>query len=95
MADRNKGIDERLGELAEQILSDYSKGRDIDRYDGFMQPDKDVIIRMIGQLQNVIFPGFFKNRTYKVYTVRNNITMQLEDVLYNLIRQISVSKTER
>ena len=90
MADRNKGIDERLGELAEQILSDYSKGRDIDRYDGFMQPDKDVIIRMIGQLQNVIFPGFFKNRIYKVYTVRNNITMQLEDVLYNLIRQISI-----
>lgn len=86
----NSDVGDKLGRIAETIISDYSNGRDIDRYNSFTQPDKDVIVRVIGQLQNIIFPGYFKNRSYKVYTVRNNITMQLEDVLYNLIRQISI-----
>ena len=86
----SKGTGDKLEKVVENIISDYSNGRDIDRYEGFVQPDKEVIIRIIGQLQNIIFPGFFKNKTYKVYTVRNNITMQLEDVLYNLTRQISI-----
>ncbi|MBQ8979753.1 MAG: serine acetyltransferase [Oscillospiraceae bacterium] len=86
----SKGTGNKLEKVVENIISDYSNGRDIDRYEGFVQPDKEVIIRIIGQLQNIIFPGFFKNKTYKVYTVRNNITMQLEDVLYNLTRQISI-----
>ena len=86
----SKGTGDKIEKVVENIISDYSNGRDIDRYEGFVQPDKEVIIRIIGQLQNIIFPGFFKNKTYKVYTVRNNITMQLEDVLYNLTRQISI-----
>ena len=42
------------------------------------------------KLRNIIFPGYFKNGTYRIYTVRNNMTMLLEDVLYNLIKQISI-----
>ena len=83
-------IERKLNTLVDNLLEDYTNDRDIDRYDGFVQPDKDVIIRMIEQLRNIVFPGFFKNKRYKVYTVRNNITMQLEDVLYNLIRQITI-----
>ncbi len=83
-------IETKLNDLVQVILSDYSTDRDIDRYDGFSQPDKEVIVRIIEQLRNVVFPGFFKNRSYKVYTVHNNITMQLEDVLYNLVKQISI-----
>ncbi|MBQ5317459.1 MAG: serine acetyltransferase [Oscillospiraceae bacterium] len=86
----DKNLEDKLNVVVENILSDYTNDRDIDRYDGFVQPDKDVIVRMIEQLRNIVFPGFFKNKSYKVYTVRNNITMQLEDVLYNLIRQITI-----
>ncbi len=86
----DKQLEEKLNVLVEDILSDYDSDRDINRYDGFVQPDKDVIVRMIEQLRNIVFPGYFKNKNYKVYTVRNNITMQLEDVLYNLIRQITI-----
>ena len=88
MADKN--IEKKLNDLVQLILSDYGTERDIDKYDGFSQPDRDVIVRMTEQLRNVVFPGFFKNKSYKVYTVHNNITMQLEDILYNLVRQITI-----
>ena len=83
-------IENEISKLTADILSDYEAGRDIDNINTFDQPKKDVIIKIINKLRNIIFPGFFKNGTYRIYTVRNNTTMLLEDVLFNLIRQISI-----
>lgn len=55
-----------------------------------MPPNKDVIIKIIEQIQSIIFPGYFKNKSYRIYTVQNNLSMLLEDVLYNLSKQISI-----
>lgn len=76
--------------LLENILSDYEKGRDIDNINTFDHPQKEIVIEIVEKLRNIVFPGYFKNKTYRVYTVRNNTTMLLEDVLFNLIRQISI-----
>lgn len=76
--------------LLENILSDYEKGRDIDNINTFDHPPKEIVIEIVEKLRNIVFPGYFKNKTYRVYTVRNNTTMLLEDVLFNLIRQISI-----
>lgn len=83
-------LENEISKLTADILSDYEAGRDIDNINTFDQPKKDVIIEIINKLRNIIFPGFFKNGTYRIYTVRNNTTMLLEDVLFNLIRQISI-----
>ena len=76
--------------LVDQIMADYEQGRDIDVVDEFMHPDKDEIVKMIYQIRNIIFPGYYENKDYRIYTMRNNLSMLLEDVLYNLGRQISV-----
>lgn len=76
--------------LLENILSDYEKGRDIDNINTFDHPQKEIVIDIVEKIRNIVFPGYFKNKTYRVYTVRNNTTMLLEDVLFNLIRQISI-----
>ncbi|MCM1166707.1 MAG: serine acetyltransferase [Lachnospiraceae bacterium] len=83
-------LEGEINGLIENILSDYEKGRDIDNVNTFDHPQKEVVIEIVEKLRNIIFPGYFKNRTYRVYTVRNNTTMLLEDVLFNLIRQISI-----
>lgn len=83
-------LENEVNKLIGDILSDYGSGRDIDNIHTFDHPKKDVIIELIDKLRNIIFPGYFKNGTYRIYTVRNNMTMLLEDVLYNLIRQISI-----
>ncbi|MCM1062798.1 MAG: serine acetyltransferase [Eubacterium sp.] len=83
-------LESEINELIGNILSDYELGRDIDNIISFDHPRKEIIIEIVEKLRNIIFPGYFKNRSYRIYTVRNNMTMLLEDVLYNLIKQISV-----
>lgn len=83
-------LENEVGRLTEMILSDYDRGRDIDNIHTFDHPDKEVIIEIVEKLRKIIFPGYFKNGTYRIYTVRNNMTMLLEDVLYNLIKQTAV-----
>lgn len=80
----------QLKNLSDEILQDYNKNRDIDKINTFDQPDRDIIIEIIKNLQKIIFPGYFKNKAYKVYTKENNLSMLLEDVLYNLTKQISI-----
>ena len=83
-------LEKDVNSLVEKIMADYEQGRDIDEAADFVHPNKDDIVKIITQIQNIIFPGYYKNKTYRIYTVRNNLSMQLEDVLYNLSKQISI-----
>lgn len=83
-------LENEVTRLIEDIMTDYGSERDIDKVDSFDHPDKERIIEIVEKLRSIIFPGFFKNRSYRIYTVRNNMTMLLEDVLYNLIKQITI-----
>ena len=83
-------LEKDVNRLVETITEDYEHGRDIDVVENFVQPNKDDIVKIITQIQNMIFPGYYKNKNYRIYTVRNNLSMQLEDVLYNLSKQISI-----
>ena len=87
MAHRLEGY---INHLVDKIMTDYEQGRDIDVVKDFMHPDKDDIVKIIYQIRNIIFPGYYENKNYRIYTVRNNLSMLLEDVLYNLSKQISV-----
>ncbi|MCR5118025.1 MAG: serine O-acetyltransferase [Lachnospiraceae bacterium] len=83
-------LNDGIQELVELYLNDYEGGKDIDRVDTFDHPDKDKIIDILDKLRRMVFPGYFKNPTFKVYTVRNHISMQLEDVIFHLIKQITI-----
>lgn len=83
-------LENDVNSLVEKLMTDYEQGRDIDVVENFVHPNRDDIVKIITQLQNIIFPGYYKNKNYRVYTVRNNLSMQLEDVLYNLSKQISI-----
>ncbi len=87
MAHRLEG---NINNLVDKIMQDYEQGRDIDVVKDFMHPDKDTIVKIIYQIRNIIFPGYYENKNYRIYTVRNNLSMLLEDVLYDLSKQISV-----
>ena len=38
-----------------------------------------------------VFPGYFKDEHYRVYSVENNMTMVMEDVAYLLNKQIAIA----
>ena len=83
-------LENDVNNLVEKLIEDYEHGRDIDVVENFIHPNKEDIIKIIEQIRNIIFPGYFKNKSYRIYTVRNNLSMQLEDVVYNLSKQIAI-----
>lgn len=83
-------LESEIKDLMDEILEDYNSGKAIDKTNTFIHPDKEAIIEIIKKLQKIIFPGHFKNKSYKTYTVKNNLSMLLEDVLFNLNKQIAI-----
>lgn len=83
-------LEHDVNQLVEKIISDYEQNRDVDIVETFMPPNKDYIIKIIDQIRSIVFPGYYKNKNYRIYTVSNNLSMQLEDVIYNLSKQILI-----
>lgn len=83
-------LENDINRLVNKIMDDYDQDRDIDIVDTFPPPNREEIIRILDQIRSIIFPGYFKNKNYSIYTVRNHLSVLLEDVLYKLSRQIAI-----
>ena len=83
-------IEQQIEGIVDNILEDYRNGRDIDKLDPFQHPDKAVVIDMIGKLMRIVYPGSSRDKTYRIYNARHNLSMLIEDVMYNLNKQIAV-----
>lgn len=83
-------MQENIRKVTEYILADYEKDRYIDQHNTFNHPDKDAVVEIINKVERIIFPGFFKEKAYRYYTVENKLSTLVEDVLFNLTRQNSL-----
>ncbi len=83
-------FEEKIEGVVDSILADYSGGRDIDRLELFRKPDKSVIIDIIEKLRRIVFPGYFLDKNYRIYNAKHNLSMLIEDVLFNLNRQVEL-----
>ncbi len=88
-------IEQQIEGIVDSVLEDYRYGRDIDRIEPFRHPDKDVVIDIIDKLRRIIFPGYFKEKTYRIYNAKHNLSMLVEDVMFNLNRQIGLVLQEQ
>ena len=82
---------QRIREVTAEILADYQKGRAIDKTDVFSQPDQTVIIDIVNKMMMILFPGYYRDKVYRSYNNANRISVLIEDVLYNLEKQIAIS----
>lgn len=79
-----------INDIVYSIINDYEQKRTIDRMDIFNKPDKNIIIDMVDKLIRIVYPGYYREKNYKVINVQNNISVIIEDVLYNLKKQIEI-----
>ena len=84
-------ISENMQETISGIIQDYRHNRPIDSMNALSEPDKEIITGITDQLFRVIYPGFFRDRTYRYFEIRNNLTVIIEDIAYYLSKQISKS----
>ena len=76
--------------IVDTILEDYRNGREIDKIDHFCHPDKDIVIDMISKLLRIVYPGSTREKAYRIYNARHNLSMLIEDVMYNLNKQLTL-----
>lgn len=81
-------IEDQIEKVVDTILEDYQNHRDIDKIDFHRHPDKEIVIDMIHKLQRIVFPGYFRDKNYRIYNAKHNLSMLIEDVMFNLNRQI-------
>ena len=91
MKNKNKDIKE----IVNKILEDYQGGRDIDQIEIFDQPDTKLVQEMISKLLTVVYPGFFREQHYRFYNMDNRLTALIEDVMFNLNKQIAIALLQR
>ena len=83
-------IGNKINNLVDLLMIDFNGGKTIDEVKLHEHPEKDAIVDILEKLRKIVYPGYYRNKSYRVYTVKNNISMLLEDVIYNLIKQISI-----
>ncbi|MBR6872468.1 MAG: serine acetyltransferase [Ruminococcus sp.] len=81
-------LEENISDIVNDLLDDSEDLSETSKI--FNHPDKEVIIDILDSLRKIIFPGYFKNKDIKVFTLRNNLSMLLEDVVFKLTKQISI-----
>ena len=80
----------QIQQLVDAVMNSYEEGKFIDRVNTFRQPEEAEILRVLSELRQVVFQGFFANTEYKVYTQRNHLTMMMEDIIFRLSKQIAL-----
>ena len=81
-------IEQRIEHVVDSILSDYSQNRDIDKIELRQYPDKAVVTDIIEKLLRIVYPGFFREKSFRMYNAKHHLSMLIEDVMYNLNREI-------
>ena len=83
-------LERQIEYVVDDILADYQKGREIDRMESSRQPDKDAVIDVLEKLRRIVFPGYFREKNFRIYNAKHNLSMLIEDVMYNLSKQIAL-----
>ena len=83
-------IEREVDGILTDILDDYKKKRAIDKNDIYNQPDKNEIIAILDHLMAIVYPGFFREKSHKIYNLSHTVSTLIEDVLFHLNKQIMV-----
>lgn len=81
-------FDKRTEEAINNILKSYEDKKEINGIDISNQPDKKAIIEIIHKLMKILYPGYYSDRIYRQYGLKNNMAATIEDVIFNLNKQI-------
>ncbi|MBR6382190.1 MAG: serine acetyltransferase [Lachnospiraceae bacterium] len=83
-----------LEEITATLLEDYKADRVINCVELCDQPDKEVVTGLIDKLNKMVFPGFFREKSYQYYNQNSRLTVMIEDVLFHLDNQITIALSQ-
>ena len=83
--------EEEIDQIVQDIFSDFDGGKNIDVINIYNKPDKAEVRDLVDDLFRIIFPGYFRDRSYKIFNPKNSFAVTLEDIFYHLNKQVTLA----
>ena len=83
--------EEEIDGIVQRVLADFRQGKNIDDIDILSKPDKSEVREMVNNLFRIVFPGYFRDRSFKIYNPRNSFAVTVEDIFYHLNKQVNLA----
>ena len=85
-----RSMQEQAAAVVREILGDYGKRRAIDRIENATEPSRDVIVHILHELFQIVYPGYYRDpdSSRRVYNVNASISTIVDDIIINLQEQI-------
>lgn len=80
-----------IDDIVSNILDDYKDDRIINQEAMFTQPDSEEVSDILQKLFKIVYPGYYRDKDYRFYNLSSRTTVLLEDVMYNLTKQIALA----
>ena len=83
--------EEEIDGIVQRVLADFRQGKNIDEVNIFNKPDKAEVREMVNNLFRIVYPGYFRDRSFKIYNPRNSFAVTIEDIFYHLNKQVNLA----
>ena len=80
--------EDEIDGIVARVLSDFNGRKNIDAINFFNKPDKTEVRDIVHNLFRIIYPGYFRERTFKIYNPKNSFAVTIEDIFYHLNKQV-------
>ena len=74
---------EEIEQITRNIFADLEGGKRIDEINIYNKPNKAEVHELIQDLFGIIYPGYFRDRSYKTYNPKNNLAVIIEVAAMN------------
>ena len=75
--------------VVNEILNDYGQSRQIDQQAFSTRIDEKAIVDVIQKLLRIIFPGYYRKKSYSPHDDYASLSFYIEEVVFQLGRQIT------
>ena len=86
--DHTMEMKDRIQIVTCDIMRDYLKNRDVDKMDVFAMPDREIVKDILKKLFIILYPGYNRERNFRVYRYDTRVSLLIEDISFNLQKQI-------
>ncbi|MBQ6663743.1 MAG: serine acetyltransferase [Firmicutes bacterium] len=83
-------MNEKADRIIDAILTDYDQKREIDRLDMFGQPDQEIVNEIIQNLLMILYPGFYRDRSFREHSAKSRLAVLIDETMYLLRKQIEI-----
>ena len=80
--------EDEIDGIVRELYADLGGKKNIDAVSIYNKPDKGEVRDLVNDLFRVVYPGYYRDRSVKIYNPKNTFAVTVEDIFYHLNKQV-------